>query len=398
MSFRQFGGLNFSAKNNIISNLYSSTTKQSINTIGQLNTKVVSQSHIDMSANSLLNVNSVYFMDGTIQSTAGITEAELNTIYLTVDDAAIIYQPISEMSNYLTIDDAASTYLTDITASDIYLTLDNAELTYAALNSPSFSGNPTTPTVDITDASNTQIATNECVYNAINNIQLTVGPTGPQGIQGEQGIQGIQGEQGIQGPQGIQGEQGTDGGTGGGGNDGPTGPQGIPGPSGDQGIQGPQGDSGIQGIQGPQGDQGIQGIQGIQGPAGDNGLTPITPTYSYPISPSDIGYVYNYNCVFDDNLPSPNLGSQQNQTLTSFILSAGVWIITCCTILNLNTFLTITTSEYVNNNYCYVDINSSLSHVTLSGNFVLTDSTTIYIAGEAGGPYNTLYYTYVRIA
>src|SRR4030043_2310539 len=34
------------------------------------------------------------------------------------------------------------------------------------------------------------------------------GPTGPQGLQGEQGPQGLQGEQG---PQGLQGEQGPQG-------------------------------------------------------------------------------------------------------------------------------------------------------------------------------------------
>lgn len=76
----------------------------------------------------------------------------------------------------------------------------------------------------------------------------SVGPQGPQGIQGEtgpQGEQGIQGERGIQGETGPQGEQGIQGEVG------PQGEQGIPGPAGPQGVAGPQG---------PQGERGINGV------------------------------------------------------------------------------------------------------------------------------------------
>ena len=83
---------------------------------------------------------------------------------------------------------------------------------------------------------------------------LIYGPTGPQGIQGQDGStgpQGIQGKQGPTGPQGIQGQDGS------------TGPRGV------QGEQGPTGPQGIQGQDGSTGPQGIQGEQGPTGPAGD---------------------------------------------------------------------------------------------------------------------------------
>jgi len=71
MSFKKFGGLNYSAKNNIVGNLYSSSTNSgTANIIGLENSKITSQSHLDMSANSVMHIGSLYFMDGTIQSTA----------------------------------------------------------------------------------------------------------------------------------------------------------------------------------------------------------------------------------------------------------------------------------------------------------------------------------------
>ncbi|NDA89633.1 MAG: hypothetical protein EBY20_01805, partial [Alphaproteobacteria bacterium] len=71
MSFRQFGGLNYSARNNIITNQYSNSAHVGVtDTLGQPNSKIVSQSHIDMSANSVMHIGRLYFMDGTVQSTA----------------------------------------------------------------------------------------------------------------------------------------------------------------------------------------------------------------------------------------------------------------------------------------------------------------------------------------
>lgn len=70
--------------------------------------------------------------------------------------------------------------------------------------------------VDISDfdIDLTGYATEEYVNSAIETIELTPGPQGPQGIQGEpgpQGIQGIPGEKGDTGPQGERGEPGFDG-------------------------------------------------------------------------------------------------------------------------------------------------------------------------------------------
>jgi len=71
MSFRQFGGLNYSAKNNIITNQFSNSGNLGItDTLGQPNSKIVSQSHIDMSSNSIMHVGKIYFSDGSLQSTA----------------------------------------------------------------------------------------------------------------------------------------------------------------------------------------------------------------------------------------------------------------------------------------------------------------------------------------
>jgi hypothetical protein len=82
--------------------------------------------------------------------------------------------------------------------------------------------------------------------------EVTEGPEGPQGIQGEvgpEGPQGIQGEPGADGLQGIQGETGADG---------------------LQGIQGETGSEGPQGIQGdPGADSQVPGPEGPQGPSGD---------------------------------------------------------------------------------------------------------------------------------
>jgi hypothetical protein len=103
--------------------------------------------------------------------------------------------------------------------------------------------------VDLSD-----YATKYFVQEEIAKIELT---PGPQGEKGEQGEQGPQGEIGPMGPQGEQGEIG------------PQGPQGEVGP---MGPVGPQGEQGPQGEMGP---EGPQGVQGPEGPAGQDGKTPV---------------------------------------------------------------------------------------------------------------------------
>ena len=65
-SFRQYGGINRAATNNIIRNRYSNSDNPTIsNYLGQPNSKIVSESHLDLSGNSILNVNGIYFTNRT---------------------------------------------------------------------------------------------------------------------------------------------------------------------------------------------------------------------------------------------------------------------------------------------------------------------------------------------
>ena len=101
-----------------------------------------------------------------------------------------------------------------------------------------------------------------------------VGPSGPQGVQGEPGPQGEQGPQGKLGEPGEQGEQGKlgpQGDAGLPGSQGKIGPVGNPGPQGKLGTEGPQGKQGEPGEQGAQGKLGPQGKPGEQGPQGKIG-------------------------------------------------------------------------------------------------------------------------------
>ena len=76
-SFRRYGGLNFSANNNITRSYISNTEQMNINNYsGQQNSKEVFASHVDMSGNSILHTGSIYFQDGTVMSTAMKTGAQ----------------------------------------------------------------------------------------------------------------------------------------------------------------------------------------------------------------------------------------------------------------------------------------------------------------------------------
>ena len=75
-----------------------------------------------------------------------------------------------------------------------------------------------------------------------------VGPSGPQGIQGNMGPTGLQGNTGPTGPQGPQGN---------------TGPTGLMGPTGPKGDKGDQGNTGVMGPSGPVGATGLSGYAEI---------------------------------------------------------------------------------------------------------------------------------------
>jgi hypothetical protein len=65
-NFRKYGGMNYSANNNITKSHISNANNISIsNRIGQINSKEIFDSHIDMSGNSVLHLGCLYFQDGS---------------------------------------------------------------------------------------------------------------------------------------------------------------------------------------------------------------------------------------------------------------------------------------------------------------------------------------------
>ena len=75
----------------------------------------------------------------------------------------------SQLANYLTTANAATTYLTISSASSTYLSQSSASSTYAPLASPALSGSPTTPNVTAGDSS-TKIANTSFVMTAVANL------------------------------------------------------------------------------------------------------------------------------------------------------------------------------------------------------------------------------------
>ena len=115
---------------------------------------------------------------------------------------------------------------------------------------------------------------------------------------------------------------------------GPIGPQGIPGTEGPTGPTGPQGLQGLQGIQGPTGPtgptgpQGLQGIQGPTGPTGPAGPTAIE-TYGrkYNTSTDNISLETNIaqNIPLGNNGPTNKITTATQNTLT--ITENGVYLV-----------------------------------------------------------------------
>ena len=153
----------------------------------------------------------------------------------------------------------------------------------------------TTTTDPGTNASVTNVGTNDNVILNFNIPKGETGPIGPQGIPGTEGPTGPTGPQGLQGLQGIQG---------------PTGPT------------------------GPTGPQGLQGLQGIQGPTGPTGPTgPAGPTAietygrKYNTSTDNISLETNIaqNIPLGNNGPTNNITTATQNTLT--ITENGVYLV-----------------------------------------------------------------------
>ncbi len=140
MSFRKFGGLNYNAKNNIVRNRYGvSDNFQSTETIGQNNSKIVSLSDIDMSQNSIMNVNELYFYGNETPQTQPFLSSDISGVF------APIINPSDGINNY------------------------------APLLNPDFSGNPTAPTQDTLNIS-TRLATTAFVKNFFTDFSGTYAP------------------------------------------------------------------------------------------------------------------------------------------------------------------------------------------------------------------------------
>ena len=111
MSFRKIGGIQRNASNNIIRNHYSNINNYTIsNYIGEINSKIDVYCNIDLSNNSIVNVNKIYFTDGTILSGVSDTFQTLN-----ISNNLIVYGN-SSLNNLIVTNPCT---ITDITISSL---------------------------------------------------------------------------------------------------------------------------------------------------------------------------------------------------------------------------------------------------------------------------------------
>jgi polyhydroxyalkanoate synthesis regulator phasin len=106
-TFRQYGGLSRSANSNIVrNNVFNADVTTLSQNVGLPNTKVVTESHIDLSGNSLLNVDGIYFTDGTtlmegvFSGGLAMTSGNMNMVgNAIVDVGKITFENGSELTN-----------------------------------------------------------------------------------------------------------------------------------------------------------------------------------------------------------------------------------------------------------------------------------------------------------
>jgi microcystin-dependent protein len=183
-SFRRYGGLNYSANNNIVRNYISNSEQLNINNYsGQENSTEVFASAIDLSSNSILQTGTIYFMDGTSMNTASGTQGPQGAQgRIGLHGLRGVEGPPGPIGNE---------------------------------GPPGPIGNEGPP-----------------------------GPIGNEGPPGPIGNEGPPGPKGDEGPPGPIGNEGPPGPIG---NEGPPGPKGDEGPPGPIGLQGAQGAQGAQG-------------------------------------------------------------------------------------------------------------------------------------------------------
>jgi len=196
----------------------------------------------------------------------------------------------------------------------------------------------TTTTDPGTNASVTNVGTDDNVILNFNIPRGETGPIGPQGIPGTEGPTGPTGPQGLQGLQGIQGPTGPTG---------PTGPQGL---------------------------QGLQGIQGPTGPTGPAGPTAIE-TYGrkYNTSTDNISLETNIaqNIPLGNNGPTNNITTATLNTLT--ITENGVYLVEYGFSGSSSTNATLTVE--VNQNANAISGTSIVKTVTANNNTDFNSST-----------------------
>jgi len=72
MSFRKYGGIQFNAHNNYVRSKVSDAGSLNItDKIGEFNTKVICESHLDLAGSSIINVGNIYYADGSGAGTTG---------------------------------------------------------------------------------------------------------------------------------------------------------------------------------------------------------------------------------------------------------------------------------------------------------------------------------------
>ena len=74
-TFKKYGGINASATDNVVTRQYANERNLVVsNTVAQPNSKSVSAGHLDVTDNSLLNIQAIYYSDGTVQTSASISK------------------------------------------------------------------------------------------------------------------------------------------------------------------------------------------------------------------------------------------------------------------------------------------------------------------------------------
>lgn len=220
-TFRRYGGLNYSANNNITRSYISNSEQSNINNYsGQANSKETFASHIDLTGNSILHTGTIYFQDGTSISTASVTGAT------------------------------------------------GAPGPNGATGAPGPNGLP-----GPNGATGPQGAPGQTGSPGPDGLPGPNGLTGAQGAPGPNGLTGSPGPDGLTGAQGITGSPGE------------TGAQGITGAQGPTGEKGPTGAQGITGAPGPSGATGYwlanTSYTGNTGIYYDNDVTIINPSNNY---------------------------------------------------------------------------------------------------------------------